>query len=127
MISCSIILFLLIWALILRFTKKITYPINQLTSLTEEIKRATGRDNLEVVLNKIESHDIFQETKKQISKSKDTAKRRRQGAPSSSGDTGRDRSNTTTSQGSGDNSYRQMKKNLLDRDTQNKGSKKPAA
>jgi Sec-independent protein translocase protein TatA len=72
-ISCSIILFLLIWALILRFTKKITYPINQLTSLTEEIKRATGRDNREVVLNKIESHEIFQETKKQIIKSKDTA------------------------------------------------------
>ena len=73
MISCSIILFLLIWVLILRFTKKITYPINQLTSLTEEIKRATGRDNREVVLNKIESHEIFQETKKQINKSKDTA------------------------------------------------------
>ncbi len=62
-ISSSIMLFILIWALILRFTKKITYPINQLTSLTEEIKRATGRDNREVVLNKIESHEIFQETK----------------------------------------------------------------
>jgi hypothetical protein len=62
-IACSIFLFLIIWALILRFTQKITYPITQLTGLTEMIKKATGRDSREEVLNRIETHRIFTETK----------------------------------------------------------------
>jgi len=62
--GCSILLFLLIWVLILRFTQKITYPIKQLTHLTEMIKSATGRDSREQVLNAIETHDIFEDTKK---------------------------------------------------------------
>jgi nitrogen fixation/metabolism regulation signal transduction histidine kinase len=45
--SSSVVLFLLIWVLILRFTQKITYPIKQLTHLTEMIKQATGRDSRE--------------------------------------------------------------------------------
>ncbi|TNV84907.1 hypothetical protein FGO68_gene7275 [Halteria grandinella] len=67
-ITCSIVLFLMVWVLILRFTQRITYPIKQLTHLTEMIKQATGRDSREQVLNAIETHDIFEQTKKQLKK-----------------------------------------------------------
>jgi nitrogen fixation/metabolism regulation signal transduction histidine kinase len=63
-IGCSIFLFLFIWILILSFTQKITSPINKLTELTEEIKKATGRDSRDDVLSKIENDQIFAETKK---------------------------------------------------------------
>jgi Sec-independent protein translocase protein TatA len=64
--GCSVFLFILIWILILRFTQKITYPIQQLTNLTEEIKEATGRDSREEVLSKIENNKIFEDIKKQM-------------------------------------------------------------
>jgi hypothetical protein len=78
--SCSILLFLLIWVLILRFTQKITYPIKQLTHLTEMIKQATGKESREHVLNAIETHDIFEKTKKQIMQQDAHANANRNGA-----------------------------------------------
>lgn len=62
--GCSILLFFSIWILILRFTKRITHPINQLTRITDIIKQATGREGREKVLSVIENEPIFEKTKK---------------------------------------------------------------
>jgi nitrogen fixation/metabolism regulation signal transduction histidine kinase len=62
--ACSILLFLSIWILILRFTKRITHPIRQLTRITEIIKQATGREGREKVLSVIENEPIFEKTKR---------------------------------------------------------------
>eukprot|EP00347_Sterkiella_histriomuscorum_P020562 403337333 len=62
--GCSILLFFSIWILILRFTKKITHPIRQLTRITEIIKQATGREGREKVLSVIENEPIFEKTKR---------------------------------------------------------------
>ena len=64
--GCAILLFLAIWILILRFTQRITHPINQLTRITEIVKRATGREGREKVLSVIDQEPIFEKTKKQL-------------------------------------------------------------
>ncbi|CDW71189.1 UNKNOWN [Stylonychia lemnae] len=76
--GCSILLFFSIWILILRFTKRITHPINQLTRITDIIKQATGREGREKVLSVIENEPIFEKTKKLLKQEQALNESRRQ-------------------------------------------------
>jgi len=58
-ILSSIILSVVIWIIIVIFTKRLTQPIQVLTKLTEELKKATDYEGKKKVIQDAKNNEIF--------------------------------------------------------------------
>ena len=57
----SFILFIIIWLIILTFTKNITQPIETLTDLTDKLTSATDQEQKSAVIKNAQADPIFKE------------------------------------------------------------------